>query len=104
MSFATVLNQLYEQSPDVTRGSIVLNNAAGRSLRRRPATVCAADVLDCAGGFSAGDTVYVTFRAVDGGQFVIATGVIGCDEITLRQQMRSTATVVIRETDVKLLW
>ena len=88
----------------MSSGSIVINNASGRALRREVADVTAHDVLDCAGGFSAGDTVYVTFRAVDGGQFVVATGVMCCDETTLRQQMRSTATVVIRETDVKLLW
>jgi hypothetical protein len=70
-----------------------------------PAPVRAADVLDCAGGFNAGDMIYIAFRAVDGGQFVIATGVIRCDETTLRQQLRAGATdVVMRESDVKLIW
>ena len=87
------------------RGTIVLDNATGRALRKTPAVVRAANVLDCAGGFDAGDTVYIAFRSVDGGQFVIATGLVGCDERTLRRQMQTRAAdAVVQAQDVRLLW
>jgi hypothetical protein len=87
-------------------GTILLNNAAGRSLRKAAATVYAADVLDCAGNFSAGDTVYISFRGIDGGQYVVATGVIRCDESVLRQTLGALApaAVIINASDMKLLW
>jgi glutamate 5-kinase len=95
-------------------GTILINNAAGRALRKKRADVRAADVLDCVGGFQAGDTVYVTFRGVDGGQFVVATGTVRCDESALRgMTARSNgdrvnasddANIVIRAQDMDLLW
>lgn len=100
-------------------GTIVVANDTGRALRRKCSDVRLADVLDCAGGFRAGDTIYVTFRGVDGGQYVIATGIVRCDEGTLRHMLararehlplddRSNTSfdihVVILERDVKLLW
>ena len=86
-------------------GSIVLNNSAGRALRRTIADVHARDVLDCAGGFNGGDIVYITFRAVDGGQYVIATGVIGYDEGELRRTMLTDADMaVVRGQQIELLW
>jgi len=87
------------------KGSIVLNNSAGRALRRTITDVHARDVLDCAGGFNAGDIVYIAFRAVDGGQYVIATAVIGYDEGQLRRTMLADAdTIVVRDQQIKLLW
>jgi len=83
-------------------GTIVLNNAAGRALRRKPVDVKAQDVLDCAGSFSAGDTVYVTFRAIDGGQYVIATGIVCCASERLRGA--ESAAVIVREQDLQMLW
>ena len=87
------------------RGSIVLDNLAGRALRRTGGDVSARDVLDCSGGFGAGDTVYITFRAVDGGQYLIATGLVACAESVLRQMLgTSSAAVIVRAQDVKLVW
>jgi hypothetical protein len=87
-------------------GTIVLKNSAGRALRKGPASVCADDVLDCVGGFAVGDTVYVSFRAVDGGQYVVATGVARCDERALRRLPGESQTtfVVLHVQEVKLLW
>ena len=84
------------------RGTIVLNNAAGRALRHKPADVTAQDVLDSAGGFSAGDMVYITFRAIDGGQYVFATGIVCCASELLRGA--APAVVIVREQDLRLLW
>ena len=95
-------------------GTIVVNNAVGRALRKKRADVRAADVLDCAGGFQAGDTIYVTFRGADGGQYVVATGVVRCDESVLRGMTarsngdgadeKGDANIVIRAQDMELLW
>jgi len=86
------------------RGTIVLDNDAGRALRRKTAAVHARNVLDCAGGFRSGDGVYITFRAVDGGQSVIATAVACCDASDLMQKPDALDVLVVREQDVRLLW
>ena len=90
----------------MSRGSVVINNAAGRSLRKKAAPVLAGEVLSCAGGFSAGDTVYIAFRGADGGQYVIGSGIVCCDESALLQMLGKpdAATLLIREQDVQLLW
>lgn len=82
--------------------TIILNNAAGRALRNRPADVTAQDVLDCAGCFKAGEMVYVTFRAVDGGQYVVATGIACCASELVRGA--ASARVIVRQDDLQLLW
>lgn len=84
-------------------GWIVLNNSAGRALRRGVADVAARDVLDCCGDFNAGDTVYITFRGTDGGQYAVATGTVGFGENALKQMVPS-ASVVVRAQDARLLW
>jgi glutamate 5-kinase len=92
------------------RGTIVINNKAGRALRKKCAAVLAEYVLDCSGSFSAGDRVCVTFRGRDGGQYAIATGIVRCDDTMLRQlkghaaDACSNPVIVIQEQDVKLLW
>ena len=98
------------------RGIIIINNKAGRALRKKCAAVLAENVLDCSGRFSAGDRVHVTFRGRDGGQYAIATGLVRCDDTMLRQLMgqpadasnnpvrRDDPVIVIQEQDVKLLW
>jgi len=87
------------------RGSIVLSNTAGRSLRRAAADVHARDVLGCAGDFAAGDSVYVTFRAVDGGQYAIAAATVCCSQAELRHKLAcADDVVVLRKEDVRLLW
>lgn len=98
------------------RGTITINNQAGRALRKRCAALLAEHVLDCAGNFQIGDRVYVTFRGKDGGQYVIATGIVSCDEEVVRRMRDRWAdacgtllqshdsAVVIREQDLKLLW
>ena len=99
------------------RGPIVIDTAAGRALRKQHAAVRANEVLYCAGDFRAGDRVYVAFRAVDGGQYVVATGIIAFDEATLQQMIgpptaaavrdqhaQPDASLVIRAEDVELLW
>jgi glutamate 5-kinase len=74
------------------------------------AAVLAEDVLDCSGRFSIGDSVYVTFRGRDGGQYAIATGIVRCDDTMLRKltgqptDARGNSVIVIEEQDLKLLW
>ncbi len=98
------------------RGTIVINAEAGRTLHKQRDALMAADVLDCAGGFRAGDTVYVVVRGDDGGQGVIATGIARCDaSMLLQTKDRSIdvrteaiegddASVVIHAKDLRLLW
>ena len=97
------------------RGTIVIDNDAGRALCRKPAAVRASEVLYCMGDFCAGDAVYIGFLTSDGSQYVVATGIAGCDEAALRQMVaptrhaaatsdeRGDADVVVREQDVQLL-
>lgn len=97
-------------------GIIVINAEAWRTLRKQRDALMATDVLDCAGGFRAGDTVYVVVRGDDGGQGVIATGIARCDASMLLQtkgrsiDMRTEsienddACVVIDANDLRLLW
>lgn len=102
-----------EHPASAARGTIVLRNEAGRALRKNSAAVSAASVIDCCGEFRAGDTVNVTFRAVDGGQFAIAMATAGVDAATLREHISrafqtdkpgSGDAIVIAEQDLKLLW
>ncbi len=98
------------------RGTIFIDNDAGRSLCRKPAAVRAADVLYCSGGFCAGDSIYIAFRTSDGSQYVVATGIARCDETDLRltpglmhrEAVASTRTdkpdIVVLERDVQLFW
>lgn len=98
------------------RGNIVIGNSPGRTLRKGPAAIHALDVLDCAGRFKAGDDVYISFRTLDGSQYVIATGVAQCDATTLHETVsepnqvtaktRETehSRLVVRAQDVQLLW
>ena len=86
-------------------GSIVLNNPAGRALRRGAADVFARDVLDCAGAFESGDAVYLTFRAADGGQYALATGIACCSGAELRRKLKFREdAIVLRGENVRLLW
>ena len=71
----------------LVKGTIVINAEAGRTLRKQRTELLMTHVLDCAGSFRAGDRVYVTFRQSDGGQYVIATGIVRCDEAVLRLLM-----------------
>jgi glutamate 5-kinase len=98
------------------RGTIVIDNDAGRALCRKPAAVRAADVLYCCGGFCTGDAIYIAFRTSDGSQYVVATGIARCDETELRltpgvQRHEAAAAartdspdIVVLEQDVQLLW
>ncbi len=98
------------------KGFVVVNADAGRTLRRKPAALRAADVLDCSGGFHAGDTIHVVVRGGDGGQGVIATGIVRFDMAALNQlkphavDARSIAgagdeaVVAIAGQDLQLLW
>ena len=71
-------------------------------------------MLDCVGGFRAGDPVYISFRTSDGSQFVIAAGIASCDELALRRMialrrrsadLRDEPTVVeFPVRDAQLLW
>jgi hypothetical protein len=99
------------------RGTIVLANEPGRRLRKTPAAVNAFDVLYWSGGFSAGDSIYISFMGADGGLYVVAVGMACCDDAVLRTKIGppladahkrtcniSDKTVVVREQDVTLLW
>ncbi len=92
---------------------------AGRALRKRTGAVLLSTVVDCSGDFLAGDRVHVVMRAKDGGQYVIATGIVRHDAAKLRQLThRSISTrtaptapttsddgeVVITEQDLKMIW
>lgn len=103
------------KDPIDTHGTIVLGNAAGRALRKAPADVRGSQVLYCSGGFRDGDAVYVTFRGEDGGQAVIATAIVRCDEAELRRRIEARADesatpggvaddIVASQADVVLLW
>ena len=90
-------------------GVIVITAEAGRALRIGRAMPRLADVLDRSGQFRAGDRIYVVVRGHDGGQSVVASGVIDCDAAVFGSGMSSSqsldaASVVIREQDLELLW
>jgi glutamate 5-kinase len=98
------------------QGTIVVTADAGRPLRKQRATLRTMDVLDCSGDFRAGDTVYVVVRGTDGGQGVVATGIVRYDAAALRlvkgrsiaaDGMRNESddpALVIAEQDLRLLW
>jgi glutamate 5-kinase len=100
----------------VVKGTIVINADAGRVLRKQRSALLTTHILDCAGDFHVGDKVHVVVRGEDGGQSVIAAGVVRCDESVLRHaKSRSIDTrklivdsdhpsVVIAEEDLQLLW
>jgi hypothetical protein len=90
-------------------GVIVITAEAGRALRNGRVTPRLADVLDHSGGFRAGDRVYLVVRGHDGGQSVVARGVIDCDAAVFGSGASSSrsldpASVVMREQDLELLW
>ena len=102
----------------IARGTIYLDNAAGRALRKRATAVHAADVIYCGGEFRAGDAINIAFRSADGAQYVIATGIVCCDETTLigcigppvaaaardKRLDPDKDFVVVRQEDVRLTW
>ena len=97
-------------------GTIVLNNRAGRGLRRQKAAVTVAEVLWCIGSFRAGDPVYLAFCGVDGGQFVVGNGVSLIGDTDLRARLpvlsatggameaKADDTCVVAEQAVRLIW
>jgi glutamate 5-kinase len=87
----------------IVKGTLVLRNDAGRSLRKQCAAVMAADVLDCSGDFVAGDRIYVSFRARDGGQYVVASGTTQRDAAALKMDPIEPG-LVIAEQELELLW
>ncbi len=98
------------------RGTIVIHADAGRALRKKRVALLATHVLNCVGDFRAGDKVYVVMRGEDGGQGVVATGIVRCDAAVLQQAegrsigphnipIESTEpVVVIPEQDLELIW
>ncbi len=98
------------------RGTIFIHANAGHALRHGCVTLRSSDVLDCMGGFHAGDRVHVVVRGGDGGQGVIATGIARCDADALRQaRSRSIEArdppmenddrgIVMDAQDMELLW
>jgi glutamate 5-kinase len=98
------------------RGTIVIHADAGRALRKKRAALLAMHVHYCMGDFRIGDKVYVVMRGEDGGQGVIATGIVRCDAAVLQQAKgrsidpcnipieSSEPAVVISEQDLELLW
>jgi glutamate 5-kinase len=85
-------------------------------LRKQRATLWTMDILDCIGGFRAGDRVYVVVRGADGGQGAIATGIVRYDASALRlvkgrsiasgdgKNENDDSSPVIAEQDLHLLW
>jgi len=100
----------------VVRGTIYINAAAGRALRKERATLLATHVLHCAGDFRAGDRVCLVVRGDDGGQGSIATGIVQCDGDLLRRLCgrpidardipigSDDPVVVILAEDMEMLW
>jgi len=90
------------------QGTIVISAHVGRALRRQRADLLATDVLWCTGDFRAGDRVHVAMRNVDGGQGVIATGIVHCTAAELRKAIDANDSgepiVAITEQDMTLLW
>jgi glutamate 5-kinase len=98
------------------RGTIVIHADAGRALRKKRVALLTTHVLNCAGDFRAGDKVYVVVRGEDGGQGVVATGIIRCDAAVLQQGKgrsidqrdipieSNEPVVLIPEQDLELLW
>jgi glutamate 5-kinase len=98
------------------RGTIVIHADAGRALRSGGVALLMAHILDCSGSFRAGDKVYVVVRGADGGQGVIATGVVHCDDCVSRRDADLTvdaqdtrpesdvSAIVIAAQDLELLW
>jgi hypothetical protein len=105
-------------SAELTRGNVVICNAAGRALRKKPASVRVCDVLWCYGNFNTGDSVYISFCGADGGQSVIATGTVACakseldikigppraDSWLVGPNAKDDLSVVIPAEQVQLLW
>jgi hypothetical protein len=79
------------------RGTLFVHAKAGRTLRQAPADIGAADLVDAAGAFGAGDAVWVVVRGTDGGQGVFATAIAAGDAAACR-----VATPCARV--VALLW
>ena len=96
----------------VPRGTIVLCNRSGRALRKGCAAITASELVDCCGEFGVGDTVNVTFRGADGGQFAIATAIVAIDAAALRSRIAAISArsaplddiTVATEHNLKLLW
>jgi glutamate 5-kinase len=98
------------------RGTIVIDDDAGRALCRKPAAVHASQVLYCMGDFCTGGAVYIGYRTSDGSQYVVATGIARCSEVAIRHLAGAAhdaatasdepddASVIVREEDVRLLW
>jgi glutamate 5-kinase len=98
------------------QGTVVIDAKAGRALRKQCRALLTTDVLGCAGEFRAGDHVYIVVRGVDGGQGVIATGIVRYDQPALMQvkgqsidphevpNAGNDPAVVILEQDLRLLW
>ena len=103
---------------ELTRGNVVLCNAAGRTLRKKAASVRVCDVLWCYGNFSTGDSVYIAFCGADGGQSVIAIGTVACGKSELEIKIgplradlslagpdaKDDLSVVIPAEQFRLLW
>jgi hypothetical protein len=96
-------------------GFIVISAEAGRTLRSRHAAVRVGDVLARSGAFHAGSLVHVVVRGIDGGQNMIATGVIDCDAQSLPPSLPAStqqhtdfgpelAQIVIQSKYLELLW
>ena len=97
-------------------GTIVLNNQAGRGLRKQRAAVTVADILWCIGRFGAGDPICISFCARDGGQYVVANGVSLLSDAELRERLPALSakggsaeparddTVVVAAGDIAMRW
>jgi glutamate 5-kinase len=95
-------------------GFIVVDAETGRRLRQGSASVTAAEVLDASGAFRAGERVHVVVRGRDGGQGVLAIGVVRSDGAALeraggRDGLAAVPAIpgealVMHAQDVALLW
>lgn len=86
------------------QGTVVIDAEAGRALRLGAIDVLGAHVLGGIGAFRAGDRVYVVTRGKDGGQGVIATGIVRTDSDQLGHAETEATGVVMRADDLSLLW
>jgi glutamate 5-kinase len=93
--------------PDRPRGTLFIDAAAAKALRKPGAALVLDGLLYTAGAFQAGDFVFVVVRGVDGGQRAIAKGHVRCDAQTLERARRTrdaSVDPVIAADALRLLW
>ena len=90
-------------------GTIYVNSEVGKALLQRRAGVAHADVLNFSGGFQAGERVYIVMRGSEGGQRLIATGLVRANQAEAEAARvcvdpAKPQSPLVAPEDVQLLW